>query len=402
MKENSSDVVLRVLATIGKIILLAVAGFILGWVYYFMLFFIYPKYYFASFGFLLAILTLFVAWFITNKKARKITLLVALGISVATGLTLGGVGIADAYHYSKIIVDNTSIDTNQYLPFDENSKIARLDKKASLQFSILDELPVVDGAAALFPMYSSFVNATYPSNIEPLNAPGSPFTYNNTIGGYYNLFDGLNDVMFGAAPDENLLENGKEENGDFTLNMTPIGKEGFVFFTNVNNHVDSLTMEQIRDIYNGKITNWKEVGGTDTKILPYIRNPGSGSQTAFDRYFPNVDTSNTPKELISGAMSGIIEVVSNYHNYPGAIGFSFYYYATALQQANDIKILSVNGVEPSKTTISNETYPMTSCFVATYKEGNRKTKNIKKLLDWVVGPEGQELVEKSGYAKVNL
>jgi ABC-type phosphate transport system substrate-binding protein len=45
---------------------------------------------------------------------------------------------------------------------------------------------------------------------------------------------------------------------------------------------------------------------------------------------------------------------------------------------------------------------MTSCFVATYKEGNRKTKNIKKLLDWVVGPEGQELVEKSGYAKVNL
>ena len=198
-----------------------------------------------------------------------------------------------------------------------------------------------------------------------------------------------------------MVDDAKQIVGEFELNMTPIGKEGFVFFTNVNNHVDSLTMEQIRGIYNGDITNWREVGGADVKILPYIRNPGSGSQTAFSEYFPDVSNSNTPKELVANAMSGIIEIISDYHNYPGAIGFSFYYYATALQKANDIKILSINGVEPNKTNISNDSYPMSDSFYATYLEGNRKTENIQKLINWILSDEGQELVDKSGYSRIN-
>lgn len=401
MKKPVSSVVIRVFATIGKIIIFGGTMYFLAWIYFLLFFLITPKYYFASLGFVLAFIVLIIAWIITNKKARRVVLIVFLSITTTTALTLGCIGISDAYRYSKILVDNTSIDTDAYLPFDKNSKIARLDKKASLQFSILDQLPVLDGAAALFPMYSAFVNATYPSNIEPLNAPGSPFTYNNTILGYTKLFKEENDIMFGAAPDQYMVDDAKQIVGEFELNMTPIGKEGFVFFTNVNNHVDSLTMEQIRGIYNGDITNWREVGGADVKILPYIRNPGSGSQTAFSKYFPDVSNSNTPKELVANAMSGIVEIISDYHNYPGAIGFSFYYYATALKKANDIKILSINGVEPNKTNISNDSYPMSDCFYATYREGNRKTENIQKLINWILSDEGQELVDKSGYSRIN-
>ncbi|WP_279401693.1 substrate-binding domain-containing protein [Piscibacillus salipiscarius] len=73
------------------------------------------------------------------------------------------------------------------------------------------------------------------------------------------------------------------EREDKALNMTPIGREAFVFFVHADNPVDSLKVEEIQGIYSGNITNWKEVGGEDVEIRAFQRPEGSGSQTMLKR-----------------------------------------------------------------------------------------------------------------------
>ncbi len=68
------------------------------------------------------------------------------------------------------------------------------------------------------------------------------------------------------------------------LNLEPVAKEGFVFVVSKDNPVESLTQQQIRDIYSGKITNWSEVGGNDEEIIPYQRNNDSGSQNYMNEF----------------------------------------------------------------------------------------------------------------------
>ena len=100
------------------------------------------------------------------------------------------------------------------------------------KFTYNDELPIVDGAAAFFPMYSSFVEAMYPSNIGKLNQQGSPYLYNNTPTGYMNLAFGYIDIMFGVYPSEEQIERVKANQGN--LELIPYATDAFVFFV-INN-----------------------------------------------------------------------------------------------------------------------------------------------------------------------
>ena len=116
-------------------------------------------------------------------------------------------------------------------------------------------LPIVDGAAALFPVYSAVVNAVYPENIKLLDEEDENcvFVYNNTVDGYYELIDKRTDLFFGVYPSKGQLDWARDYGEK--LNLTPIGKDGFIFFVHKDNPVSSLTKDQIQKIYSGKITN---------------------------------------------------------------------------------------------------------------------------------------------------
>lgn len=93
--------------------------------------------------------------------------------------------------------------------------------------------------------------------------------------------------------------------------MTPIGADALVFICSNLNKVDSLTVDQIKDIYRGKITDWSEVGGKKGAIIPYQRNKDSGSQTLFDKLINLGDElTDAPKERIIGSMIGLLEAAS--------------------------------------------------------------------------------------------
>lgn len=313
-----------------------------------------------------------------------------------------------------------SIDINEYMPFEEKSKIVKV-KDSSLKLQ--ENVPIVDGAAALFPVYTAFVNAVYPENVVNEGIQSTVicsteikddrtvstarteyilnmgvFQYNNTVEGYKKLAEKETDIFFGAYPSKEQIAYAEANNT--TLEFTPIGREGFVFFVNKNNPIDNLTSDEIREIYAGRITNWKDVGGKNKEILAFQRNKGSGSQSMMIRFMNGVKLKEPIKNENVDSMALIVDDVADYKNYNNSIGYSFRYYAEDIIANQNVKLLSVDGIAPTVENISNGTYPITTDFYAvTYKENENP--NVNKLIEWILSEEGQYIIEETGYARIS-
>ena len=327
-----------------------------------------------------------------TKEKRKRVFLVWLGYTI---ITLGACGVNKAiveYEDSLRIKTDININVYDYMPFEEDSKIMKLDEEATLKLE--NNLPRVDGAAAVFPLYSAFVNEVYPKTVEYRDGT---FEYNNTVGGYKLLGEKEIDIFFGAYPSKEQIATAKEKGTEFEY--TEIGKEAFVFFVNKDNPVENLTSQQIKDIYSGKITNWKDVGGNDEEILAFQRNEGSGSQSMLKRFMGDTPIMKAKTEQVNDFMSGIITQVADYKNYDNSIGFSFRYYLETLIANPNVKTLKIDSVAPTPETISDGTYGITtSLYAVTYKDNPNE--NVDLLIDWILSEQGQELVEKTGYSKI--
>lgn len=272
------------------------------------------------------------------------------------------------------------IEPASYLPFDDTSEIVRYDTT----FRLSGDLPVLDGATALLPVYSAIMNAVYPAGSCVFD--GENFTeesllqYKNTVRGYKAIVDGKTDILFCAAPSAEQIAYAEAQGVE--LVYVPIGLEAFVFLVNGENPVDNLTVEQIRGIYSGEYINWSEVGGTDRLINPLTRVEGSGSQTAMEAFMGGRTIRKSPLAFLGAS-----------------IGFSFRYYTEGIVGNGEVKMLSVNGVYPSSENIRNGSYPIVSEFYAIYRADNGNA-NIALLIDWILSSEGQELIEQSGYAGI--
>ncbi len=284
------------------------------------------------------------------------------------------------------------IDVGSYLPFEEASDLPRID--ASLKLT--GDLPVLDGAAALVPVYAAIIDNVYPEGCVTYEggefsddnyygenfAPDSKMQYKNTVRGYKAIVDGDTDVLFCAAPSAEQKAYAEEQGVE--LVYVPVGLEGFVFFVNENNPVDSLTSEEIRKIYACEYTNWAEVGGADRVINPVTRLEGSGSQTAFERFMGECEIGRKSFFAITGA----------------SIGFSFRYYMDGIVLNDSVKMLALNGVYPSAENIRNRSYPIVAEFYAIYRKDNGN-ENIPLLIEWLLSDEGQRLIEECGYVRIN-
>ncbi len=303
-----------------------------------------------------------------------------------------GVNYGVIRYQEKITINVTpNIDVYEYLPFDEDSKIVKLDSKT---LKLTENLPVVDGAAAVFPVYSAFVNAVYPDTTKLYDGV---FEYNNTTAGYGFLGVKGTDIFFGAYPSEEQIQVAK--NNGTTFQYTPIARDAFVFFVHKNNPINSLTTEEIKGIYAGEITNWSQVGGKNEEIVAFQRNEGSGSQSMLKRFMGDTPIMEAPTEMVNDLMAGIIEEVADYKSKAGSIGFSFRYYVEGIIKNPDIKLIAIDGVKPTVENIANESYPIVApLYAVTYAEEDNK--NVQKLIDWVLSEEGQYIVEKTGYVGV--
>lgn len=270
-----------------------------------------------------------------------------------------------------------SVEIHQFLPFNANSQIVKINSTQKLN----GDLPKIDGAAALFPVFSAFVNAIYPERSVQMEngefTASSALQYRNTRGAYKAIVDGEVDIIMVARPSKEQLQYAK--NKGVELKFEPIGYEAFVFLVNKNNPVDNLSLQEIKDIYTGKIKNWGEVGGEKRYIQVLTRNSGSGSQTALLKVLNHQKIKKT------------------FRGYFGTpIGFSFRYYVEGLVKNGKVKMLAINGVYPDKNNIANKKYPLVSDIVLVYA-ANNPNPNVQKFIDWAVSEEGQQIVAQSGY-----
>lgn len=293
-------------------------------------------------------------------------------------------------------VDSVSaeVDLGQYEPNSKGTKAVTLDKQASLQLP-KDNLIRLDGATALYPLYSSFVQATYPKQVYSHYDPTVRSTKSDEA--YRNLVKGKADIIFVASLSEVQLAHA--EKNDIKLNMTPIGREAFVFFVHSNNSIEGLTSTQIRDIYSGKVKNWKDVGGESDSIRAFQRPADSGSQTAIERFMGTQELMEAPTQDVASGMGEVINQVAEYKNYRNAIGYTFRFYSTEMVKNDNIRLLKVDGVYPDKESIRSETYPITAEFYAI--TAGTSNPHAQEFIDWILSEEGQELVEKTGYVPIN-
>ena len=297
----------------------------------------------------------------------------------------------DAYRESITIDVTPNIDVYEYLPFEEDSKIVKIDSQ-TLKFDADDELPRIDGASAAFPVYSAFVHAVYP-NIEATELYGGIFEYNSTNLGYEKLAERETDIFIGAGPSKDQKAYAEEQGTEFVY--TQIGWEAFVFFVHKDNPINSLTVEQIKGIYSGEITNWNQVGGSDEEIIPFQRDEGSGSQSMMIRFMGDTPLMEAETETISG-MGAVIERVVDYQSRKGSIGYSFRYYIEGIIQNPEVKMIAVEGIAPTAENIKNNTYPIiTPVYAVTY--ANNPNPNVSLLVEWILGDEGQYIIEATGY-----
>ena len=326
-------------------------------------------------------------WLKKRKKFLIIWCICAAVFGAALGTNFGII------KYNKSITVNTSpnIDIQAYLPFEENSKIVKTDSKT---LKLTESLPRIDGAAALSPVYSAFVNAVYPNTTK---LHDGIFEYNNTPDGYRLLAEKETDIFIGVYPSDE--QRAYAEENQTTFEYTPIGTEAFVFFVHKDNPITNLTTELIKNIYSGKITNWKDVGGKNEKIAAFQRNEGSGSQSMLKRFMGDTPITDAPTEMVNDLMAGIIEQVADYKSKTNSIGFSFRYYVEGIIKNPDIKMISIDGAAPTSENIRNGSYPiLTPIYAVTYKENQNG--NVDKLLEWILSDEGQYIINETGYVGI--
>ena len=263
-------------------------------------------------------------------------------------------------------------------------------------YTIVSGHPRIDGATSLAVIYRSFVRAAYVDDESAVERGGrwddivrcsrTPFAYDN-------LIDGEADMIFVFRPSPDQVAAAAARGREFTI--TPIGREAFVFFVNDRNPVKGLTTAQLRDIYGGRITRWREVGGGGGRIIPFQRSEGSGSQSRMLRFMDGDRLMNPALEHRFGTMSDIVVHTARYHNYRGAIGYSFLYFMKNMVDAHGVRLLDVDGSAPSLASIRDGSYPLTDeiCVVT----AGTDNPHVAEFIRWMLSPQGQKLVEKAGY-----
>ncbi len=209
---------------------------------------------------------------------------------------------------------------------------------------------------------------------------------------------GIKSIEEGIADIGSLSREVKDEEKASVGEEFVIAKDGVAVIVNSEVAVDDLTMEQIRAIYTGEITNWSEVGGADADITVVTREEGSGTRGAFteltgvlteDASGSEVD--NTTKDaLVQPSTGAVKETVSTT---PNSIGY------VSLGSLDDtVKTVKVEGVEATIDTVLSGEYKIQRPFV--YVVGGEMTDAARAFIDFALSAEGQAIVEENGFVPV--
>ena len=257
--------------------------------------------------------------------------------------------------------------------------------------------PRVDGSTANIPMMAQ-IRSSYLGE-DFTESQNNSLDVTTTDYAWRNLIDGKNDLLLVYEPSAETKKI--IDSSPVKLKVTPIGVDALVFIVNQKNKVKNLTTEQIRDIYSGKITNWKELDGDDAVIEAYQRVLNSGSQTLFlNLVMKDVKPVDAPIKYRIEGMDGLIEMLASYNDTGNALGYSVFYYAKKMYAVPGLELISVDGIMPSDETISSAKYPFLNQYYLVIREDTPEDSETMKLYNYILSDKGREDIRKAGYIPI--
>lgn len=215
---------------------------------------------------------------------------------------------------------------------------------------------------------------------------GVTFTYNPTGSG-----SGITAVSEGRCDiglSSRALKDDEKASG---LKETILAYDGIAIIVNPQSKVEDLTVEQIKKIYTGEITNWSEVGGADGEIVLIGREAGSGTRDGFESITDTKDKCKYRQELTSTG-----DVITTVAQNPNAIG-----YASLASVKDTVKALKVGGVTPTEDTVKDGSYVVQRPFVLVTKEGTPLSETAQKFFDYATSSSASEIISKAGAVSAN-
>ena len=208
------------------------------------------------------------------------------------------------------------------------------------------------------------------------------------------LINGTTDICEASRP---MKQSEKEKLRDRFNSLgveIPVARDGLAVYVHESNPVAELTLDQLKDIYTGKITNWKEVGGPDAKIILYGRENNSGTYVYFkDNVLKGADFAPQTQTL-----PGTAAVVNAVSKDKLGIGYGGAAYGKGIKYVKVKKDAKSEGYEPTLENVKSGKYPI-SRYLFWYTR-NKPSGDVKKLVDFVLSEQGQEVVSKVGYFPV--
>ena len=209
-------------------------------------------------------------------------------------------------------------------------------------------------------------------------------TYNPTGSG-----TGITAVSEGRC-DIGLSSRDLKEAESANLNSTVAAIDGISVIVNPNNTVADLSVEDIKKIYTGEVSNWSQVGGSDLPIVCIGREAASGTRDGFESVTGTKDSCKYSQELTSTG-----DVVQTVANNPNAIG-----YASFASVNDSVKMISVEGVMPSVSSIQSGEYKIQRDFILVTRKNDSLSDAAQKFFDFATSAQADELIEKAGAVPV--
>lgn len=220
-------------------------------------------------------------------------------------------------------------------------------------------------------------------------------------GAYVNLIDGKSGVIIDSRDISRNEEQYAREKG-VTIRTKPLAWDALAFIVNPANPVKSLTQEQIRKIYTGKITNWKQVGGEDHEIHPYTRDPDSGSQEKMETLvMQGQPMKDWPEMQLTTMLSPYVSVEAD----EWGIAYTPYYFCRRMVgDLRYVKVLAIDDVELTPEAILNGVmnkrqgaYPFFSNIYAAIRSDEPEASVPSQIYRWLSTPTAKDIVDESGY-----
>ena len=207
------------------------------------------------------------------------------------------------------------------------------------------------------------------------------------------LINGGTDICEASRPmKDKEKEQVRQRHGkDVDVKEIPVAMDGVAIYVNDASPIKELSPAQLKAIYTGKLTNWRDVGGKDERIVPYSRENNSGTYVFFKEHVLNNEDFAREVQTLPGT-AAVVNAVSKD---PASIGYGGIAYAQGIRAVPIKRDDASAAVHPSLETVQSGQYPLSrNLFFYTIGE---PTGDVKAFVDWVLGPEGQKICEMVGY-----